>query len=483
MYYPRQHHRRGEVEIVKTLRVLVAAVAFLAIAGVAFGQEFSERQEVAVFKLSYYGQPAPPPPPAGVTVEIKGQAGSLTVSLRGTGNEQADQLFQRALGAVDEQIRGTFINLGRFDVIGMSQRLTAGSVDDFVRVLREYKESSAELPEAVLLGQQPFTEADFNELVGGFIVVVPSVSWYDLAALDSGDYRAEIETSFTFIDVQNLTTFGQFFVETSGIEERQEDAVKEAVDRIAAELTFQIRSMEVFQLKTGILEVADGDVILEFGRNMGLRLGDEYAIVSSRVIGTGHVAEDETGVIVIKEVQDEFSVGEVLYANPRPAPGDQLQEIPRFGVDSTAYANMVSGGVSSTFVVGVKGTASRGFYAFRPLAGVEMPINDMLSSSVIPLTAYVGGEYGIYMGRLKLAPSVAVGATGGYYSDPFTEEPDVALTHIGAFAKATANVLVAKSVMVFAEAGFAWWNEVQGSGLPGVETYGGLTIGGGITIK
>lgn len=465
----------------KTFRFILIAFSLVFIAGTAMGQEFSERQEIAIFRLSYYGQPAPPEPPANVRVEVKGPQGSLTVELRGTGNQQTDQVFTRALGAVDEQVRSVFINLGRFDVIGMSQRLTQGTVDDFIRVLRQYKEASAELPEAVLLGQEPFTEADFNDLVGGFIVVVPSVSWYDMEQLDNGNYRAEIETSFTFIDVQNLTTIGQFFVETTGVEERQESAVREAVDGIAAQLTFEIRSLEPFQLKTGILEIDGRDVILEFGRNMGLQLGDEYAIVSSRVIGTGHVATDETGMIVIKEVQQEFSVGEVLYANPRPAPGDQLQEVPRLGVDITGYANVISSGTDTEFVAGVKGTGSRGFYAFRPLVGIEMPFNQ-ISSDVIPLSAYIGGEYNIYMGRLKLAPSAAVGATGGYYVDPFSDEPDVALTHLGAFVKATANVLVSKSVMVFAEAGFSWWNVVDGS-WPGMTTYGGLTIGAGATVK
>lgn len=466
----------------RVMRIVIAAMILIMFVGAAYAQEISERQEVAVFKLSYYGQPEPPEPPADVRVEVKGPNRSVTVELRGSGEQQTDQLFIRAFGAVDEQIRSVFINLGRFDIIGMTQRLAPGTVDDFISVLRDYKEANAELPEAVLLGQQPFTEADFNELVGGFIVVVPSVSWYQMEQLESGDYRAEIETSFTFIDVQSLTTVGQFFVETTGIEESQDSAIKEAVDGIASQLTFEVRSLEPFKLKTGILDVDGRTVMLEFGRNMGLQLGDEYAIVTSRVLGTGHVAKDETGMIVIKEVQDEFSMGQVLYANPRPAPGDQLEEVPRLGVDLTGYGSVISSGTSSEFVAGIKGTVSRGWYAFRPLGGIELPVGQ-ITNGIIPVNAYLGGEYNIYLGRLKIAPSAAIGGAVGYDTDSIGDDPAVALTHFGAFAKATANVLVSQGVMVFAEAGFSWWNVVDGIASWGMTSYGGLTIGAGVTIK
>src|SRR6056297_3485392 len=126
---------------------------FLLGASTVSAQTFSEREEIAIFRVSYYGQPSYDPP-SDVRVEIRGRRGSLTVELRGTGNRTYDDLFARAIGAVDEQIRSVFINLGRFDVIGMQQRLTASSVDDFIATLSEYQADRSELPEAVLLGEQ-----------------------------------------------------------------------------------------------------------------------------------------------------------------------------------------------------------------------------------------------------------------------------------------------------------------------------------------
>jgi hypothetical protein len=467
------------------LRVLIILlVVCLQIPSVS--QEFSERQEIAIFGLSYYGQPVTVPP-KDLKVEIRGPRASITIELRGSGDPQVDQLFVRALGAVDEKIRSAFINLGRFDVIGMEQRLTEQGVNDFINVLTEFKRSQTELPEAVLLGQETFTEADFQRLVGGFVVVVPSVSWYSLTPLEDGSFKAEIETSFSFINVENLTTFGQFFITTTGTDELEETAVRQATDAIASELTFRLRSMSEFQIKTGILEIDGREVILEFGSNMGLKPGDEYAIVSTRVLSTGHIASTETGLIVISDVQDGFSIGQVLYANPRATVGDQLQEVPRRGIEFSGYVDTLTDGIGVTYTVGVRGVAGRGFFAFRPLAAVEIPFRGLVGETMLPVNAMAGGEWNLRLGRLSLAPSVVVGIGGAV---PLGGDEDLEtfyLSHIGGQLRVTGSVLITRDIRLFVETGFAWWQSIVSSSvaesIPQLSTYRGLLIGGGVTLK
>ncbi|HKJ84950.1 MAG TPA: hypothetical protein VKA06_02685, partial [Spirochaetia bacterium] len=402
-------------------RVIMAGLGlFLLGASTVSAQTFSEREEIAIFRVSYYGQPSYDPP-SGVRVEIRGRRGSLTVNLRGTGDPSYDDLFARAIGAVDEQIRSVFINLGRFDVIGMQQRLTASSVDDFIATLSEYQADTSELPEAVLLGEQAFTERDFQELVGGFIVVVPSVSWYNLRRDDSGSFQAEMQTSFTFIDVEDMRTIDQFFVETTGYDDDPAVAVREAVESLPGELSFRVRSMPQFQIMTGVLEVTGREVILEFGRNMGLEPGDEYAIVAERVLSTGHVASTETGLILIREVQEDFSYGRVLYATPRARPGDQLREVPRRGVDGGIYLDLMTDGIDLTPLIGLRATASRGFYAWRPFAAFEIPLRGLIANQLFPVNISVGTEWNSYFGRLRLTPSASLGVGGAV---PLVDDPE-----------------------------------------------------------
>jgi hypothetical protein len=251
----------------------------LCLAGVLTAQTFSERQEIAIFRLSYYGQPTSNRT-STARVEVQGRHGSVSVELRGTGDPVYDDLFVRAFGAVDEQIRSVFVNLDRFRIVGMEQRLTEASVGEFIAALGDYRAGRAEIPEAVLLGQEAFTERDFRRLAGGFVVVVPSVSWFDLHRERDGRYRAQMQTSFTFIDVQEMKPFAQFFIDTSRHDDVPQRAVKGAVDALSGELSFRIRTLSKFQLKTGILQVDRRQVMLELGRNMGLQPGDEYAIVA-----------------------------------------------------------------------------------------------------------------------------------------------------------------------------------------------------------
>ena len=145
-------------------------------------QVVSERKEIAVFKLSYYRFDIP----------------------------------NAVLGGIDEEIRSVFINLGRFDVVGLTQRLEEGDLNEFIDKIKLYKEEQVEIPEEVQMGKEFFTKADFDGLFGSFIVVVPAVANYVVARLDTGEYQVNIKTSFTFVNVEEGRTFAQAFVDTDG---------------------------------------------------------------------------------------------------------------------------------------------------------------------------------------------------------------------------------------------------------------------------
>jgi hypothetical protein len=430
----------------------VLCLLFIFSVSAAVTQEYSEKKEIAVFALSYYDWKIP----------------------------------GGALGSIDEEIRSVFINLGRFNVIGMTYRLGQNDINAFIQKIKEYKESNVEVPEKVLAGKAEFTEADFNRLIGSFIVVIPSVSYFNIETQEDGDYEATVRTSFTFVNVDTIDTLGQFFVETTGIDKNRNEAIQEAVDSIRTKLTYEIRKMPVFQIKTGVLEVRRGEVVLEFGNNMGVKQGDEYAIINSSVTRTGHTLEEETGLIVIKEVNREFSIGKVLYASPRVVVGDQLREVPRIGFEFSPYFDYVANNFGgNTPILGLKSVASRGFYAFRPFAGIEIPFTSILNFIFFPANVFVGGEYNLYLGRLRITPSLSVGIGGGV---PLIEDPlleDFYLTHLGGNAKLSINYLLGKNALLFAEGGYAYWYGVVDSltGLDFFSSYGGPMFGAGVTFK
>lgn len=352
-------------------RKWASLLLFLLLAGVVSAQQVSRKKDIAVFRLSYYQWDIP----------------------------------SSVLGGIDEEIRGVFVNLGRFNVIGMTQRLEPGDLNAFIDRIRSYKEQRATIPEAVQMGQEFFTQADFDRLVGSFIVVVPAVASYVLEVNDAGEFHVELKTSFSFVNVEEGSTFAQAFVESEGTDPSPDGAARSAVDGIPFALDYEIRRISEFQLKTGVLEVHGSEVVLELGRDMGVRVGDEFLLVGSRVLSSGKTLTSETGLLVIKEVGDEVSVGKLLYAHPRPQEGDQLREFPLRGVETTPYLHAASGllyGRSFTALAGLRQSISRGFYGFRPIFGIELPfITNIIAA--IPLNLYLGGEYVLHLGRLSLA--------------------------------------------------------------------------------
>ena len=516
----------------KSRRVIAILLLVLLLVAVplAVAQQVSQKKDIAVFKLSYYQWDIP----------------------------------DSVLGGIDEEIRGVFVNIGRFNVLGMTQRLEPGDLTEFIDKIKSYKEERAEIPDAVQMGREFFTQADFDRLVGSFLVVVPSVASYVLeveddgefhvalktsfsfvnveegrtfaqafvetegtekspdgaarSALDgiamlltyeirkipefqlktgvlevkdSGEFHVALKTSFSFVNVEQGTTFAQAFVETDGTEKSPDAAAKSAIDAIPFQLTYEVRKIPEFQLKTGVLEVQGSEVILELGRDMGIKVGDEFVLVASRVLQSGKTLTTENGLLVIKEVSDEVSVGKVLYAKPKPQEGDQLREFPLSGVETTPYLHVASGLLFDrpmTALIGLKQSVSRGFYGVRPVFGLEVPLIANLLAG-IPLNLYGGVEYMMYLGRLSVAPMAAAGIGGAYlwYADVPKDEK-FALTYVGGQVGLTVSYLFSKKFRLALDAGYLlWFSLVPTKYFFEAEylfpDYDGLFVGAGLTIK
>ena len=395
------------------------------------------------------------------------------------------------LGAVDEEIQGAFINLGRFNVLGLTQRLEPGDLAAFIDAIRQYRGERMEMPQEVQMGREFFTQADFERLVGSFFVVVPSVASYVLKA-SGADFHVMLKTSFTFINVEQDRSFAQAFVESEGREASPDGAARRAMDGIAPRLAYELRKIPEFQLRTGVLEVHGSEVILELGRDLGVKVGDEYLLVSSRVLDSGKTLTSETGLLVVKEVSDEVSVGRLIYSSPRPREGGQLRELPLFGVETTPYVHVASGlfhprGI--TALAGLRQSVSRGFYAFRPIFGLEVPLMANILAA-LPLNLYLGGEYVVRMGRLVVTPHASLGVGGAYLwylGESVSEEQKFAFTHIGGTAGVNLSYLFANKLLLLLEAGYLSWfslipTKVFASGLF-FPDYDGLYFGAGLTIK
>ena len=441
-------------------RVLsVIALALTIPALLLSAQEVSEKKELALFKLGH----------------------------------SAWNLPEEVLAGVDEQIKNVFINLRRFDIIGMDQRLESGDVNVFVDQIKAYKERATELTEEVQMGKEFFTEADFNRLVGSFIVVIPSVTNFITKQDKGGTYTASLQTSFSFVNVEEGKTFAHSVVETSGSDKDLQTAVQDALGGIPLQLTYEVRSVPEFQLKTGIVEVNGRKIVLVLGQDMGLKKGDEYAIISSRIISSGKNLTTEKGLVYIEEVGDEASVGRLIYAQGGASPGEELREIPRLGFEGTLYGRLLSD-INSGRTVGMAGlrvSPIRGFGSGRPFFLLEVPgIRNILWG--IPFNVGGGFEYAMYLGKVQVTPSASLAFGGAYLwllDDEDTATEDAFLpTHFGGGANLSISYLFTRNFRLTVDAGGLYYfslnpvSDFSDSSLL-FQSYGGPYIGVGASIR
>jgi hypothetical protein len=427
-----------------------------------FSQEISEKKEIAVFKLSYYDYDIP----------------------------------NRVLGSIDEEIKAVFINLGRFDVLGMTYRLDLDDVNEFIDKIKTFKQENVEIPEKFQMGQEIFTEKDMNQLIGSFYVVIPAVTFFSVERDNKGEYSAEVKVSFSIVDVEETKTFAQFFVETSGKSDESGDrAAQRAIGKIPAFLEFEIRKIPEFTLKSAVLERRGGEVIIAMGRDMGILPGYEFSLMSSRVLESGRLFESENGLLIVKDVGEEVSLATVLYGSPEE--GDQLKEIPRLGFELTPYfhvlINPFEEEIKFYYVAGIRASVTKRFYSFRPLAGIEFPIPIGPEDSLMPwlwvagfpFSVYAGGEATFYWGRIQITPQAAIGASFLIPWISAIEEP--VITHVGGFVNANISYLFHRDIKLSLDIGGKYWISIWDPVLQFITdktaSYGGIMTGVGVTIK
>lgn len=429
--------------------VLIALLAFdLA----AQAPRVSEKQDIAIFALGYYGFAIP----------------------------------YEALGNIDMEIQKVFVDLGRFNILGVTQRLSSGGLEEFIQTLRKAKEANFVVPEKYQFGEAILTEAEFNKLVGAFVVAAPVVSsfnsYYDQKRLE---WVTDIKTNVTFIDVAaggSVMSIAE--VQTSGSDKQnQVTSITNAIEGIPMQLQYEIRKIPAFQINTRILAVSGSEIKLQLGRNMGIQKGDEYAIVVGGLI-EGFRDDREAGLVLIKDVGPEVSTGRVVYGLKDATKDAQLREIPRQGVDFEPYIHVIKGEESSAFLPGVRATFSRGFYDFRPYAAVQVPPNQIMSvltAFFIPINGIVGAEYNLMLGRLTFTPSAGLGASYVHFTEAISDtstDTDY-LSHIGAQAYARLSYLVNRDMRIFVEAGLEGWLAMDTI----FDSYSGIGVGAGLSFK
>jgi hypothetical protein len=300
---------------------------FLLIIGVFLAQpllavEVSESQDIAIFGLTRYSHDIP----------------------------------EDILGFTDSSISHVFVNLKRFNVLGYGEyRLDSADIDKFIERVKEIRSEKAkeagEYDEK--FGTIVIRGEDFDRIVNSFLVVIPSLSRYDvqvrykeekrglfLYTVRSYEVTAVIDISF--VNVREGTREESIRITGSGMDVSKNRAGTMAVESAVSMLSHRIRQLDTFKIKSGVIQRKGDTIFFELGSNIGVKPGDEYEVMTQQQIGkTGRTAFLPTGLVRVRQTYPDVSEAQIVIEGERITEGDQLFEIAKLGLEGSLYVGLM----------------------------------------------------------------------------------------------------------------------------------------------
>ncbi|UTC67213.1 MULTISPECIES: hypothetical protein [unclassified Treponema] len=387
---------------------------------------------------------------------------------------------------VDDSIMNVFFNLERFNIIGLEYRLASNDVGTFIGFLQQSIEADTQLPESVLMGLEAFTKDDWEKTINSYYVVVPVITYYSIQKERYHDtfwgeidgYRINLTLELhIYSSKEDLKE--KIDINVNFIDKTYEKSCSTAFKALSDKLDLELRKIKEFTIKTGIIKAEHNTVHFELGKKMGIKLGDEYVILSDD--------GKEYGLIVVTKIESDFSAGLVLYSKNPLNLGDQIREIPRGRFEYRPYVlgefgffRDNTGTQDKALSTGINVSAARGFYRIRPCFGAELNIEPRfqeLMSQGVPFSIFGGAEIGnTYFKRLQILPTVQF-----YYTMIITGSKDNIHIPVGTGIKAFVHTsyLVTKNFKIGGDIGI----KIGASLFKGTGLILRFTAGAGVTIK
>jgi len=287
-----------------------------------FSAEVSQKQDIAIFGLTSSVKNVPP----------------------------------RVLEYTYSSINHVFIKLKRFNVLGYGDyRLESGEIGDFIQRIRELQAQKAEEAGTYdeKFGTVVIRGEDFDRIVSSFLVVIPKLANYNVIVkrevVQEGfrrvvykSYEAELVIDIAFVNVKEGKQEESIRISGSGADADRERAVTRAVDSAISSLSYNIRQVDMFKIKSGVVRVKGDTVFFELGANIGVRPGDEYQVMTkTEVASTGRYTELPTGLVRVKKVYPDITESKIVFQQERITEGDQLVEVAKNGIQLSFFTGVM----------------------------------------------------------------------------------------------------------------------------------------------
>ncbi|OHD59941.1 MAG: hypothetical protein A2014_07945 [Spirochaetes bacterium GWF1_49_6] len=362
-----------------------------------------------------------------------------------------------AVAYFDDQMIGVFNDLKRFKVIGFQYRMDEASADKFIKKIKELKKEQILNDKNLIdedFGVVVIPAVDLEAMTKSFFIAIPIVSGWSVTKVQiekkSKDlkgnttskwvwvYKANVNVSIRLIDADGTLVDKYSKDQSYESETGEQDAYQHAIKDAVWGLTFFLRNMDQFKIKTKVLEVpAPGTLYMELGKDMGVLPGYEFIIEKSSALGaTGKTIKMESGLVRVESIGADYSIGKVIFGSP--IINDQLVEAPMMGGRLT-----IGGGIGAMNVAAAN--IQMVFEDYSPTPDIFTTNINLVEQSIVPhigiaweseigyallghaeLGLYIGTPlalnldlgvgYEIYLGPLSIVPSIDLSIIGNYTS-------------------------------------------------------------------
>jgi hypothetical protein len=398
-----------------------------------------------------------------------------------------EEEIDTSLKLLESRVQKIFLGLAGFDVRLMDYVLAYEDLMLFLNQVKIYTAGEQELASDVKVGEQIFSQQDFSQIIDSELVIIPLLTSLIREEVINEEmpskYKVIVSITYTVIDIKNAVVLKNIVLESIGYDEDKDQALADALENIPLQLTYEVRSMDVFSLGAGIVEIIDPDVVIKLGKDAGVSVGDEYSILDSHTEDTAEQTENrEKGLIIIHDIEEKVSIGKVIYADDPLTVGTTVKQISRLGLTVIPYVHVEIDFERFLFngFSGLKFILTKGFFAIQPVLCFEFGLYPFERlEAELPLRAYGGLDFNIYLGRFQLAGMVAVGTevVTALSADSRVEGFD--FSSFGLAGIATISYLITRDLRLMLDLGYQAWFALNDNYM----NYESLICGAGVGIK
>jgi len=322
-------------------------------------------------------------------------------------------------------IQATIHNLKRFNVYFYPDiYLDITYLPQFIEALKNYREENYDQGTSSEFGNLVVSYDNMKKFAGSFYIIIPNLSYfseYSKTDDETGEttYYVEMKVSVKILNVETYQIVGDLFME---IEESSKEDITEAesdaISQVGATLEHDIKDIEDFALKSGVIKKEGRYVYIDLGANVGVQIGNEFLVIGKEKMNDKFF-EKIVGLVRVTEVGKDISKALILIEDQPITEGDQLKEYNRWGFDGMVYGAVLLTGITGSTIYGGPEPFSVGDSSFLLGAGfsaqsylnfnlfIDIGTEAYLTSPFV-LNSYLGVGYSLFLGRL--IPSVSADA-------------------------------------------------------------------------